>query len=346
MRGLLARPEVRTDLLQVVKSTIATVVAWLLAAAVLDLAQPFLAPWAALLTVHATVRTSVWRGGQTVVATFLGIIVSFLAVVTLGGGVVSLGAAVLVGLLLARLTAIRAEGVTVATTALFVLTSSADGASIVLLHRFADTLLGVAVGVAVNFLVVPPLDDRLTERQLDQVDRRLGNLLRRIADDLSLPASNEHAQAWIDETRAIDADLDRGEELLRHSRDSQRYNVRRRRSRAAGDPDRDETVMHRLEEGVAQARAIARTVGDAVADAEEWDPRFREPWLALLREVGERMADPHAGMEDLLPRIDDLVRDLSREELPGLLWTVYGDLLVSLRTIVRIVDDVASVRDR
>ncbi|WP_268892627.1 FUSC family protein [Nocardioides sp. AX2bis] len=333
-------------MLQVVKSTVATVAAWLLATAVLDLEQPFLAPWAALLTVHATVRTSVWRGGQTVAATFLGIIVSFLAVVALGGGVASLGAAVLVGLLLARLTAIRAEGVTVATTALFVLTSGTGEESVLLLHRFADTLLGVAVGVAVNLLVVPPLDDRLTERQLDQVDRRLGDLLRRIADDLSLPASDEHAQAWIAETRAIDADLDRGEELLRHSRESQRYNMRRRRSSSAGNLDRDESVMHRLEEGVAQARAIARTISDSVAEADEWDPRFREPWLALLREVGQRMADPYAGMADLLPRIDDLVRDLSHEDLPGLLWTVYGDLLVSLRTIVRIVDDVASVRAR
>lgn len=312
----------------------------------LDLEQAFLAPWAALLTVHSTVRSSVWRGGQTVAATFLGIIVSFLAVVALGAGAVSLGAAVLVGLLLARLTAIRAEGVTVATTALFVLTSGTGEESVLLLHRFADTLLGVAVGVAVNLLVVPPLDDRLTERQLDHVDRRLGDLLRRIADDLSLPASDEHASAWIAETRAIDADLDRGEDLLRHSRESQRYNMRRSRSSSAGDLDRDESVMHRLEEGVAQVRSIARTVGDSVADAEQWDPRFREPWLALLREVGRRMADPHAGVADLLPRIDDLVRDLSHEDLPGLLWTVYGDLLVSLRTIVRIVDEVASVRAR
>ncbi len=329
-----------------VKSTVATVAAWLLATAVLDLEQPFLAPWAALLTVHATVRGSAQRGGQTVAATFLGIIVSFLAVVSLGSGVLSLGVAVLVGLLLARLTAIRAEGVTVATTALFVLTSGTGEESVLLLHRFADTLLGVAVGVAVNLLVVPPLDDRLTEQQLDRVNRRLGDLLRRIADDLSRPASDEHALAWIAETREIDADLDRGEDLLRHSRESQRWNMRRRRSSAAGDNDRDESVMHRLEEGVAQTRSIARTVGDSVSDAAQWDPRFRDPWLALLREVGIRMADPDAGMKDLPPRIDDLVRDLSREDLPGLLWPVYGDLLVSLRTIVLIVDDVASVRPR
>ena len=336
----------RTDLLQVVKATLASVLAWVLATEVLGLEQAFLAPWAALLTVHATVRSSVWRGGQTVAATFLGIVVSYLAVVSLGAGVLSLGAAVLVGLLLARLTAIRTEGVTVATTALFVLTSGTAEESVLLLHRFADTLLGVAVGVTVNLLVVPPLDDRLTERQLDRVDRRLGELLRRIADDLSLPASDEHPRAWIAETRAIDADLDRGEQLLRHSRDSQRWNLRRRRSGSAGDPDRDESVMHRLEEGVAQARAIARTVGDAVAEAAEWDPRFREPWLALLREAGTRMTDPDTGMADLVPRIDALVQDLSREDLPGLLWPVYGDLLVSLRTMVVVVDDVASAGSR
>lgn len=344
LRGLLSRPEVRTDLTQVVKATLATVVAWVLAAEVLGLEQAFLAPWTALLTVHATVHSSVWRGTQTVVATFLGIILSFLAVLVLGYGITALGLAVLVGLLLARLGPLRLEGVTAATTALFVLTSGTGDEADLLLHRFADTLLGVAVGVVVNLLVVPPLDDHLTEKQLDRVNARLGALLRRIASDLSLPANDEHAQAWLAETRAIDAELDRGEELLRHTRESQRWNPRRNRSTRAGDAETAESVLLRLEEGVAQARAMARTVEASVADAEEWDPRFREPWLELLDEAGARVADPDASLKGLSTRIDNLVRDLSHEDLPGLLWPIYGDLLTSLRTLVRIVDDVASVR--
>lgn len=340
-RGQLSRAEVRTDLFQVAKATVATVVAWLLASTVLGLEQAFLAPWAALLTVHATVHSTVWRGAQTVVATFLGIIVSFVAVSLLGYGIAALGLAVLVGLLLARLGPLRLEGVTAATTALFVLTSATGDESVLLLHRFADTLLGVAVGIVINLVVVPPLDDRLAERQLDLVHARLGGLLRRIAADLSLPASNEHAHAWIEETRAIDADLDRGEELLRHTRESQRWNLRRSRSRRAGDPERAEVALWQLEDGVAQARAMARTIGESVAEAEEWDPRFREPWLALLDEVGATMADPDAGPQRFGARVDDLVRDLSHEDLPGLLWSVYGDLLTSLRAVVRIVDDVA-----
>ncbi len=346
LRERLQRPEVRTDLLQVVKTTVATVGAWLVASTWLGLEQPFLAPWAALLTVHATVHSSVWRGGQSIAATFLGILVSYLAVLALGHGVLALGLAVLVGLLIARLGPLRTEGVTAATTALFVLTSGAGDDATLLLQRFGDTAIGVAVGVLVNLLVVPPLDDRVAERHLDAVNARLGRLLRRMAEDLSLPASQEHASAWIDETRAIDADLDHGEVLLRHTRETQRWNPRRRRSRRAGDPAYDEDVLLRLEEGVAQARAMARTVGASVVEAEEWDPRFRDPWLRLLDEVGARVADPDATLSEVGGRIDDLVREISVDDLPGLHWPVYGDLLNGLRSIAGIVDDVASTESR
>ena len=53
-------PLVWTDVLQLVKMVAAAVIAWLLAVEVFSLPQSFLAPWAALLTVHATVYSS-WR---------------------------------------------------------------------------------------------------------------------------------------------------------------------------------------------------------------------------------------------------------------------------------------------
>jgi len=54
-RERLRDPVLWTNVSQVVKTVAAAVLAWVLAADVLGLAQPFLAPWAALLTVHATV---------------------------------------------------------------------------------------------------------------------------------------------------------------------------------------------------------------------------------------------------------------------------------------------------
>ena len=59
-------PVVWTDAAQLVKTALAAVIAWLLAVHVFHVAQAFLAPWAALLTVHATVFGTLRRGVQQV----------------------------------------------------------------------------------------------------------------------------------------------------------------------------------------------------------------------------------------------------------------------------------------
>ena len=64
------------DGLQLVKTVLAAVVAWVIAASVLDLPQPFLAPWAALLVVHATVYRTFSKGTQQVVATVVAVVLA------------------------------------------------------------------------------------------------------------------------------------------------------------------------------------------------------------------------------------------------------------------------------
>jgi hypothetical protein len=56
------------DWAQHAKTALAGVIAWVVATDVLGLDQPFLAPWAAVLVVHATVYRTVSRGGQQILA--------------------------------------------------------------------------------------------------------------------------------------------------------------------------------------------------------------------------------------------------------------------------------------
>lgn len=340
----LRRPEVQTDVAQVLKATIATVVAWVVAVEVFELEQAFLAPWTALLTVHATVYRTLWRGFQSVVATGVGIILSFLAVETLGYGALSLGAAVLVGLVLARTRLIREEGIAVATTALFVITAGYGAQETLLLQRFLDTLVGVVVGVLVNVLVRPPLDDRVAEHAIGRARHDLGMLLQQIAREVEEGVEQEGVRVWVERTRAIDADLDRAESQLSFTRESQWANPRRRRSPHTLDVDDASAYLVRLEEGVAQGRAIARVVDEAVMEAQDWDEEFRRRWADLLDRVGARIADPDPDLEvlDLRAEADRLVLHLSHEGLPSLHWPVYGALLAATVNLLRVVDDVAS----
>src|SRR5829696_3365333 len=110
-------PVLWSDVSQIVKTVVAAVLAWVIARDVLGIAQPFLAPWAALLTVHATVYRTMARGIQQVGATVLGVLLAFAAGSTLGVNAASLGLVLLAGMLAGATRSLRAESTTAAATA-------------------------------------------------------------------------------------------------------------------------------------------------------------------------------------------------------------------------------------
>src|ERR1044071_6715094 len=70
-------PVAWADAAQLVKTVLAAAIAWLIAVHVFHLEQAFLAPWAALLTVHATVFGTVRRGVQQVATSIVGVLIAF-----------------------------------------------------------------------------------------------------------------------------------------------------------------------------------------------------------------------------------------------------------------------------
>ncbi|MBT9275660.1 FUSC family protein [Phycicoccus sp. MAQZ13P-2] len=347
MRRLVGSPAAQTEALQLVKSSVASVLAWLLADAVLGLADAFLAPWVALLTVHATVRRSLWRGLETVLTVGVGLLVAFVTVRFLGASAWSLGVAIFVGLALGRVRWVPHEGVTIATTALFVIitgeTSSEERAMDVLPDRLADTVIGVAVALLVNLLVVPPLDDRSARERIDLVDRRLGRLLRDIAARIDGDWTTEDADQWIEETRAVDADVDHAWSLVRFADEARLWNPRRHRHPRT-HPTSYPEVLERLEEGVAQVRGIARHLRESAESADDWDTGFRTRFAALLERLGRRIAVPDRPVEDLRTDLRDLADDLATARLSGPSWPLYGALIANTLTIIDVVDDVATAR--
>src|SRR4051812_39738500 len=128
-------PVLWIDVAQIVKTAAAAVIAWVIAHDLLGIPQPFLAPWAALLTVHATVYRTLARGLQQVAATVLGVVLAFAAGATLGVGAASLGLVLLVGMAAGATRGLRAEATTAAATALVVLLTGSAGDASMLLSR-------------------------------------------------------------------------------------------------------------------------------------------------------------------------------------------------------------------
>lgn len=327
----------RSDLSQILKAVLAAVLAWLVAAHVLGLQESFMAPWTALLTVHATVFRSFTRGGQVVIASIAGILLSYAAVELVGQSPTALGLALLVGMLIGRVRPIRDEGSTVATTALFVVTAGQAEQAPVLLDRLVCTGLGVAIGILVNLVVLAPLDDRLARSQVDALRSELGELLREMAEALTTGEGVEPL-GWLERTLRSEERVAEARGLLRHTREARRGNPRRRSSQL--DPAAYENFLLRIDEGFTQARAITRTVQHANIPPDDWDPHFREVWLRLLHDLGVRICEPETDQPSLRPRLQDLTEEMSREDLPQVAWPVYGALINSTRSIVEILDEV------
>lgn len=354
----LTEPEAVTELLQLVKGVVAGTAAWWLSVNVLQSQLPFLAPWTALLTVHATVYRSLSRGLQTTIASAVGIALSFAIGVWLGVSLWTFALALLVGMIGARLSWIRDEGVAIATTAVFVLGSGFNSQAPLLADRMLEVCVGVGVGVAVNFVLVPPMRDLQASRYVHSINRQMGDVLGSMASEFSTSWDTDKADVWLREAESMSAELELAWQTVRFARESERVNPRsglRRRWARAGRPQHDpaievatsEDILERADEGVVHLRHLARTLREGAQIEGEWDSEFRERWVEIVGQVGHAFADrdADASAAPIQERLIQLGVDLQAEgQLPSRSWPLYGSLIASMSHIAALADDVASAR--
>ena len=248
------------------KTALAGLIAWVVATDVLGLEQPFLAPWAAVLVVHATVYRTVSRGGQQIAATFLGVLLAWASGTLFGVGPLGMGVMLAVAFLLGRHRWLEEESTTVATTGIVVLATNVIGTPHLLAGRLLDTSIGVVVGLAVNLVVWPPLRDRAARTYAHHLPQQLADTLEQMAADLGRRGhdlDSDDVEAWLRGCREVDVDIDHAWGLLRQAQESSRFNPRR-----SQPADLDEIVraLHLLEEAVAEAMSLARTVATSAKD--------------------------------------------------------------------------------
>jgi hypothetical protein len=343
LRGKLRDPVAWTELLQLVKTVVAAVAAWVVATQVFALPQAFLAPWSALLVVHATVYRTLAQGVQQIGATVVGVALAWAAGEFLGLDPLSVALLLLVSLVLGKVTPLRLDGTTVAATAVVVLTVGYVEQDHVLLLRFVDTAVGIGVGMIVNLIVWPPLGDFTAARAIDAVNLRVGTLLRQVALGLAHnECGDDDVREWIDRTRELDEDLGEAWALLRQARESGRLNPRRGASEVKRSHDYAD-LLDRMEHGVAEIRSMARTLGHSIEDVREWDAGFKERWVDLVDQLGAAIEQPDSQrIVGVRQDLQTLAHELSRDDLSTLHWVEYGGLILNLRNIATSMDRVAA----
>jgi Aromatic acid exporter family member 1 len=339
LHARLVDPIFWNDVLQLLKTALAAIIAWVLASNVFGLPQPFLAPWAALLVVHATVFRSFSQGAMQVAATFAAVLLAATVGQLIGMDTWGVVVLLLVGLTLGAVPWMGADTTTIASTAVVVLTTGYG--DVLLYSRLLDTAIGVMVGLAVNFMVWPPLRRRTTIASMDRLDDAIGELLIDVGTTLFSGPDLDDIKVWIERTRDPDGDMEHAWSLVRQATESAWLNPRRS-ARELRNPQEWHRLLRRMEQTLAEIRSMARTLDASVVRRNTWPPDFARSWTTLLVATGRAVvdADPDAlrVVHDGLRR---LVEEVSALEEPVEQWPLYGALTINLRNILDAMSDVA-----
>ena len=248
--------------LRVAKTGLAAALAWLVSARLFADSLPVLAPLAALLTVQVTVYRSVAVGLQRAAAVIAGVLLALLAARVLGLHAWSIGLVTAAAMLLGQALRLGQQAVQVPVSALLVLGLSAQS-QLYPRDRVLETLLGGAIGVAVNLVVVPPLFTRTADMRLGELAGTIAALLEDVATGVDGTWDHAAARGWLMRARRLHQDVDAAREALAQAEESVRYNPRLLAQMA--ETAHFQAALTALEHSAFQTRGVTRSLTDLAA---------------------------------------------------------------------------------
>jgi uncharacterized membrane protein YccC len=262
----------RRILVQTAKATLAATAAWLLATLVLKLPQPFLAPYAAIFLVEATVYRSVRGWIQQVGSVATGVLLAAVAGQLIPSQAVALAVVVFVGLLAGNWRRFGDAGIWVGVTGMLLISYGTARDPVLMGDRLLETALGAAIGVAVNTLIFPPLYGERLATATARLATALADLLESLSD---LVRRDEPGNLGELLTQAQDtrSQVLAAEEAAGLTREGRMLNLRRGRPKAGTHHERPLRTLIALWPSVAQLIAAVRTT----AARREQHP-FEYPW--------------------------------------------------------------------
>ncbi|OKK00121.1 FUSC family protein [Amycolatopsis sp. CB00013] len=296
--------EERRSLVQTAKATAAAVIAWIVATAVLRLPQPFLAPYAAVFLVQATVYRSLRGWAQQVGAVSVGVLLAAGAGQVIPSVTVALGLVIFVGLLIGSWRGFGDSGVWVGITGMLLISYGNATEPVLLADRLLETALGAGIGAVLNAVILPPLHGERLRAATSRLASAIADVLDRTAD---LVRGGEAADGLDDRMEDVRSLVAEAEDAIGWTREGRYLNLRGRR----------ETREEPLANLVSLWHPLAQLI-DAVSEAARSEQPFRHPGehargvvgdlLEALAEVA-RSGDPAEldRCRDLLGEIDHLL---------------------------------------
>jgi hypothetical protein len=212
-------------MVSVTRLTLAAVVAFVISAALTDGAIDLTGPLTALLVVQASAFSTIKMGAVRVGAVLAGILVATLLSAWVGLTWWSLGAAIAISLLLAKVLRLGEQALEAPISAMLILgVSNHDVAAET---RILNTLIGAAVGVAFNLLYPPAMPTSAAGHALARVAEAAASPLDAAADGfVAGPVNRGQLDDWIDRVRGASRHVATAADTLTRLKDSRRFNTR------------------------------------------------------------------------------------------------------------------------
>ncbi|PSM40986.1 hypothetical protein C6Y14_23620 [Streptomyces dioscori] len=348
----------RDTAVQSLKAAGAALLAWALAGWWWNAPMALLAPWTALFLVQSTVYRSLLNAVQQVVVVVTGTLLATGALALTHDTMAAMALALPLTVLLGNYARLGTQGLYAPTAALFVLAyGSYSGFDI--LHRLLETLLGAAIGIAVNASVLPPVHSGRVHHLRARLPRDCADLLHEVADGVETSYDQERARSWYDSAVRLADVVTELRTARRWSDESHRFNPGRRLRRSAAVPPPPvewDFTWDRITEHI---RAITRSLSEAAALPESalGVPGILSPVLRAAGDVldcRDGTADAHRRAREALKaavaahdRLASALSDGRRAAAPalGALTADTERLLDDLTTVVGSWDDESARTD-
>ncbi|MFF2512529.1 aromatic acid exporter family protein [Streptomyces sp. NPDC058086] len=271
---------------QSVRSAGAATVAYVIALRLSPEPAPLTAPLTALLVVQVTLYATLTTGIRRVNSVVAGVVVAIAFSVLVGLTWWSLALLILASLAVGHLVRVSEFVPEVAISAMLVLGVTRVGDTA--WARVLETLIGAVVGLGCNLLFAPPVWVGAAGESIEDLARRVRQLILRMGEEAAGRTPVEHATARLHEARRLDHDIVQVDAALRQAEDSLKLNPRVR-----------EGLLHRivlrtgldtLEICTVVLRVLARTLTDLAKERDPeplFEPQVGATLEQLLSEVGD-----------------------------------------------------------
>ena len=330
------RAQRRSPLLHIVKSTVATLAAWLVAEILIPSGPPpVFAAIAALLVVQPSLNQSLSKGIERSIGVLVGVIIASLLALFLGTSswVVLLAVVIaLIGSWALKMTPATTNQVGI--SALLVIALGSDTPDYALM-RVLETALGATIGFGVNLALVPPIAVAPAHAKVDALGSEIAATMDRLADALESPQTPAAREELLLTARLLRPMRDQTEQAIDAAADSLALNPRSRRHR--GELTEVRALLTHFSPVVTQVLGMTRAFYDRYDDevyrelavigiAEQLRRAAHDVRLAL-RQTGSA-AEP--AETTTLPA---LTRPYTIAAPTGDHWILIGALLEDLRRI-------------